>query len=149
MAGIPITRFLSASPAGMNATGESDAINYAIHVLAMQERFSKKLRMLDEVMARSLGMREALDYEWLPLMNLSEKEQADIAKTKAEALALMMDRYAIFENETRIILSGDPVFGELEELPETTFEEAKEPSEAEMELERERIAAKGGGNGSA
>ena len=38
MAGIPATRFLSQSPAGMNSTGESDMINYRIHVAALQIR---------------------------------------------------------------------------------------------------------------
>ena len=108
-AGIPATRFLGQSPAGMNATGESDMKNYTIHVKANQESMlTEPLEsQLDPVMARSAGLQEAPPYEWVPLMDLSDQEQADLSAKRVEALAMLYDRSSLDENEIREVISGD------------------------------------------
>ena len=134
VAGIPKTRFLSSSPAGMNATGESDMKNYAVHVAAMRQRMLRvPLKKLDAIMAKHLGLPEPLMYEWPSLIDLSDEELANISKTKAETVGSLVDRRVIMENEARMMLSGDPLFGELEELPEDMFE----PDEPEDEPDDE------------
>lgn len=114
-AGIPATRFLSQSPAGMNATGDSDMKNYAIMVKANQEsQLTEPLEgQLDPVMARSAGLQKPPEYEWVPLMELSDQDMATVSKLKAEALGLVYDRSAITEDEMRDALDGDWLFGEL------------------------------------
>ncbi|WP_428029798.1 DUF1073 domain-containing protein [Ancylobacter sp.] len=87
-ADIPATRLLGQSPAGMNATGESDLRNYYDRLSSMQElEMTPAMQRLDEVLIRSaLGARpEEVYYDWAPLWALSDKEKADIFKTKAEA----------------------------------------------------------------
>mgnify|MGYP003671208354 CR=1 FL=1 len=87
-ADIPATRFLSQSPAGMNATGDSDIRNYYDNLSARQKtELAPKLHRLDEVVIRSaLGDRpEEIYYDWSPLWGLSEKEKADVFKTKSDA----------------------------------------------------------------
>jgi phage-related protein (TIGR01555 family) len=86
-ADIPATRLLSQSPAGMNATGESDLRNYYDRLSAMQElEMTPAMARLDECLIRSaLGSRdEDIHYNWSPLWGMSEKEKADVFKTKAD-----------------------------------------------------------------
>lgn len=86
-ADIPMTRLFGQSPAGMNATGESDLRNYYDRLSAMQElEMEPAMARMDECLIRSaLGTRDPdIHYTWAPLWGLSEKEQADIFKTKAD-----------------------------------------------------------------
>ena len=101
--------------------------NYAVHVATMRNRLLRvPLKKLDMVMARSLGWEKPLEYEWPSLIDLSDEEIANISKTKAEAFGILLDRNVVMENEARERLSGDPLFGELEQLPEEMFEEPEE-----------------------
>lgn len=87
-ADIPATRLLGQSPAGMNATGESDLRNYYDRLQAMQSvEMTPAMGRLDECIIRSaLGSRDPdIYYEWAPLWGMSEKEKADVFKTKADA----------------------------------------------------------------
>ena len=49
---------------------------------------------------------------------MSAEEQANVAKLKAEALAIIYDRAALTEDEMREKLDGDMVFGQLGPLPD-------------------------------
>ncbi|MER9829179.1 DUF1073 domain-containing protein [Mesorhizobium sp. M0134] len=87
-ADIPTTRLLGQSPAGMNATGESDLRNYYDRLSAMQAlEMTPAMYRLDECLIRSaLGSRpKNIYYEWAPLWGMSDKEKADVFKTKADA----------------------------------------------------------------
>jgi len=87
-ADIPATRLLGQAPAGMNSTGESDLRNYYDRLQAMQTlEMTPTMYRLDEVLIRSaLGSRPAdVYYEWAPLWGMSEKEKAEVFKTKADA----------------------------------------------------------------
>lgn len=86
-ADIPATRLLSQSPAGMNATGDSDLRNYYDRLSAMQElEMEPAMHRMDECIIRSaIGARDpAIYFDWAPLWGLSDKEKADIFKTKAD-----------------------------------------------------------------
>ncbi|MBD9519297.1 DUF1073 domain-containing protein [Ensifer sp. ENS02] len=87
-ADIPVTRLLGQSPAGMNATGTSDMKNYHDRIQSIQQlEMTPAMHKMDECIIRSgLGSRPAeVFYTWAPLEQMSEKEQADIFKTKADA----------------------------------------------------------------
>jgi phage-related protein (TIGR01555 family) len=87
-ADIPVTRLLGQSPAGMNSTGESDLRNYYDRLSATQELLlTPQMHRLDECLIRSaIGSRDpSIYYEWAPLWQLSDKEKADIFKTKSDA----------------------------------------------------------------
>jgi phage-related protein (TIGR01555 family) len=87
-ADIPATRFLSQSPGGMNATGDSDVRNYYDRLSAEQELdLRPQLERLDEVLIRSeLGTRPPeIYFTFAPLWQMSEKERAEIFNTKATA----------------------------------------------------------------
>ena len=62
--GIPATRFLSASPSGMNATGESDLVNYIDLLIAIQKmEYRPKLKILDQIIQAHFGLPE-WTYKW-------------------------------------------------------------------------------------
>ena len=87
-ADIPVTRLLGQSPAGLNATGDGDMKNYHDRIQAIQELdFTPAMSRLDECLIRSAtGARDHDIYaSWAPLEQMSEKEKADIFKTKADA----------------------------------------------------------------
>ena len=87
-ADIPMTRFMSQAPAGLNATGESDLRNYYDRISAGQElEMEPAMGRLDECIIRSAtGARDPdVHYAWNPLWQLSETEKATIFKTKADA----------------------------------------------------------------
>lgn len=87
-ADIPVTRLLGESPGGLNSTGESDLNNYYDNIAARQQvELAPALNRLDEVIIRSaLGSRpKSIFYTWRPLYGLTEKEQAEVFKAKADA----------------------------------------------------------------
>ena len=112
---IPLTRWMGQSPAGLNATGDSDLRNYVITLEADRQRtLDRCLPVLDAVVARSAGLAEAPDYQFGSLLELSEQDKAAAAKTKVEAAALGVTSFLWSEEEARGMLGGDPVFGALE-----------------------------------
>ena len=86
-ADIPMTRLFGTSATGMNATGDNDVRNYYDMVSAKQEaELRPQLEYLYEVLVRSeLGhMPEDFRFDFNPLWQLSETEQATVEKTRAE-----------------------------------------------------------------
>ena len=128
IAGIPATRFLSQSPAGLNATGESDMKNYAIQVAAMQIRIlTEPLSKLDSMVARHIGLNEPPEYVWNSLVEMSEKEKVEVSKIRAETLNAALMSGGIDENEwrERMTESGDELFGKLEPLDDAELEQRR------------------------
>ena len=114
-ADIPATRFWGQSPVGMNATGDSDLENYAASVESMQnEKLTKPLELLDAVLAADAGIKEPIKYEFLSLLDIGEKEQADIAKVKVETAVLAVGGPVMDEEEAREMLDGDQCIGNLD-----------------------------------
>jgi phage-related protein (TIGR01555 family) len=88
-ADIPMTRLMGQSPAGMNATGESDVRNYYDKLRSHQTTdLSEDLEPLDDIIVRHVtGSRDPkIVYEWNPLWQLSPSEVSAIAQQKAAAV---------------------------------------------------------------
>ena len=120
-AGIPQTRFWGSSPMGLNATGDSDMRNYSLQIATMQQHLlSPVLKRLDNVLARSIGLPETLEYQWVPLIDMSEDDRAKVAKTRMEAVTSGVTAGLIDEEEGRRALQSEDVFGDLvpEDVPE-------------------------------
>lgn len=91
---VPATRFLSQSPMGMNATGESDVRNYYDMVRAKQtNEYDPSMKILNEVLIRSaLGDRpDEIFWEWNPLWQSTEEQQAELANKKANTFKIDVD----------------------------------------------------------
>lgn len=86
---IPMTKLFGRSPAGMNATGESDLQNYYDYVDNLRE---SKLRPIVEQLLPVLCMSawgaapEGLNISFPPLWTPTAKEVSEIAKSKAETV---------------------------------------------------------------
>lgn len=86
---IPVTKLFGRSPAGMNATGESDLRNYYDYVDTLREsKLRPILERLLPIMAMSVwgGVPEGLDVHFPPLWTPTAKETAEIVKAKTETV---------------------------------------------------------------
>lgn len=87
-ADIPVTRLLGEAPHGLNASSDGEFRAYYDNIAARQRtELGPMLHRLDEIIIRSAtGKRDpAIHFNWKPLWSISEKEKADIFKTKADA----------------------------------------------------------------
>lgn len=124
-ADIPATRLLGQSPAGMNATGESDMRNYYDSISSMQESFLRPcLRKLDEVLVRSaLGSYpDDLEYEWNSLWQMRDDERAKVDLDRARAFQIDVSSGVIPDDvlmDARVAqLDRDEVYPGLKEMME-------------------------------
>lgn len=121
---IPQTILFGRSPAGMNATGDSDFENYYNFVEKIQRLMLKRnLRTLLDVVFRagiaSGDVAEEPDYklEFKPLWSLSDTEQATVDQTKAQTALVKaqtaqayVDMQALDPTEVRCRLASDEEF---------------------------------------
>lgn len=85
----PVTKLFGRSPAGLNATGESDLQNYYDYLDGLRESdFRPVIERLLPVMALSAWgvLPDDLDISFPPLSTPDAKEVAEIAKAKAETV---------------------------------------------------------------
>lgn len=120
IAGIPITRFLARSPAGMSATGESDRAHYATEVEAQRDRqVQDVVDGVDAVLAADEGMAEVPEHEWPSLYEASDKERAEVLKTEVETIATMVSAGAISEETAAdLIRALDEKYGDIPDAPD-------------------------------
>jgi phage-related protein (TIGR01555 family) len=103
-ADIPVVVLLGQSPAGLNATGESDTRMWYDTVKNFQGTdLQDTLSPLDEVLIRhALGrVPKGMEYEWDSLWQMSEAERADIAVKKATAIKTYVDTALFAPEELR------------------------------------------------
>ena len=80
---IPVTRLFGRSPAGLNATGESDLQNYYDMVAEKQESYLRPIlnKVLPPFIISTLGsLPDDFDFEFDPVAEPTDKERADLAK---------------------------------------------------------------------
>ncbi|MGL4833733.1 MAG: anti-CBASS protein Acb1 family protein [Shewanella sp.] len=88
--GIPATKFIGKSPDGQNSTGDSDDQNYSA-LIAEEQRtnLDPVMAILDPILMANAGVSDPdFSYAWNPLSEMTSKEKADIAKTKADTAAV-------------------------------------------------------------
>lgn len=107
---IPLTRLFGQSPAGQNATGESDLNNYynmidGIRVNNIKPILIRIIDLIDRASAYHVTLPEYWTVEFNPLKMLDEKELADVEKIKAETRKTEADAYSTLISANAI----DPV----------------------------------------
>ena len=121
---IPQTILFGRSPAGMNATGDSDFESYYNFVERIQKLMLKRnLRNLLDIVFRAgvasgdIEEEPAYKLKFNPLWSLSETEQANVDKTKADTAMvkaqtaqLYVDMQALDPSEVRSSLASDEDF---------------------------------------
>ncbi|MBQ3798731.1 MAG: DUF1073 domain-containing protein, partial [Treponema sp.] len=94
--GYPMTRLFGMSPAGMNATGESDMNNYYDMVRSLQiAELQPVLLRLVRIIAKWKGLDEPY-IEFRPLETMNEKEKADLEKQRADQERVEADTYRAY-----------------------------------------------------
>lgn len=90
---IPATRFLSASPDGMNATGESDLVNYIETLQGLhKDVFVPRLGVVDTLLAAHFGIdEEQFKYEWNCIFPESAAQKAERLKVNDERICALVD----------------------------------------------------------
>lgn len=87
---IPLVRLFGQSPAGLNATGESDLRTYYDHVKREQNTHLRRpvTRLLHILCRSELGIEppENLGYHFKPVWCLTEQDKADIANKDADTM---------------------------------------------------------------
>jgi hypothetical protein len=102
--GIPATRFLSASPDGMNATGESDLNNYIDTLKGFQTaQFDPRLRVVDRILQAHYGLDE-WEYRWNCIFPESAIQQQERESTQADTLNILVEAFILSPDEARAIL---------------------------------------------
>ena len=93
--GIPLTRLFGQSPAGLNSTGESDLRMYYDNIRAQQEsRLRDGMLKILRVLHRSMfgtDAPQAMDFEFVPLWQTSQKEKADIMAVVTDSIVKAHD----------------------------------------------------------
>lgn len=84
--GIPVSRFLGTSAAGLNATGEGDMEVYFDKIQSMQSDLEAEIYTLDTALLRSAGIDPKLNYIWNPLEQANAVEVTTTNKTTTESL---------------------------------------------------------------
>ena len=116
--GYPMTRLFGMSPAGMNATGESDMNNYYDMVRSIQAaELQPVLLRLVRIISEWKGLEEPY-IEFRPLETMNEKELADLEKQKADTSKVEADTYKTYIDagvlepyEVRFLKYGDTLDG--------------------------------------
>ena len=111
---IPITRLFGVSPAGMNATGESDMRNYYDKVRSKQNADAAPVLLrLVRIISQWKKIPEPYVI-WKPLQQLSPKEQAVVEKLEADVEQVKANTYQTYINtgvmephEARFLQFGD------------------------------------------
>ena len=140
--GIPSTILWGRSPAGMNATGDSDMTIYQRLIDVLQTFMADPaLGFLDPLLAADAGVnyQDIPDYHWPKLTEKNALQEAQAFKTRVEGMVLLQTNHVINEDENRRAISGDPAIGELEgDAPEV---EADEDDMTRMQEEIEKLRA--------
>ncbi|KAI4450676.1 hypothetical protein C823_005213 [Eubacterium plexicaudatum ASF492] len=159
---IPQTKLFGRSPAGENATGEGDMENFYKFVERIQKlNLKNNLRTLIDIILIAGKVKgrygEIPDYtlKFNPLWSLSEKEQADVDKTKADTeyvkaqtAQVYTDMQALDASEVRKRLAESGEFtindvlneesGDWDDIPEEYAGESEETINTALSAEQEQ-----------
>ena len=108
---IPAVKLFGISPAGLNATGESDMRNFYDFIASRQVKvFGEPFGRLYKVIQLSALGRIDPDagFSWVPLWEMTAREKADRDKVLADQDAVYLDRGVLWEQEVRNALSAQP-----------------------------------------
>ncbi|MBD5417353.1 MAG: DUF1073 domain-containing protein [Desulfovibrio sp.] len=136
----PAVKLLGISPSGFNATGESDIRNYYDHITSQQEKVLRPgiRRALECIQLHEFrAIDRGLDFDFAPL---GEEDRAALAtqqKTRADTVAVYLDRGVISAEEARaaLVKDSDSPFADIdpEAVPEGVGEVGAVPPGMEDE----------------
>ncbi len=165
--GIPMTRILGTSISSLHSTGDNELTQYYDLIEQQEKRLSPQLRILDEIIERSLfGKKMDIKYKWVPKREMTQKDKAEVNEINSRTFSnyintKVMTPQKVAENikedfnglDKNYILSLDEDFLDYEDDPGANFDESSndEPKDAAEQKadearkeENEEIAKEGG-----
>jgi hypothetical protein len=122
---VPLVILFGISPSGLNASSEGEIRVFYARIESLLERVgTPNMNALLPVLQMHLfgEIDDAIGWQWNPLWAMSEKERAEILKSKADYFGALLDRGAVSAAEVRTAIAGDedsPFFGiDADEVPE-------------------------------
>ncbi len=143
---IPLVKLLGITPSGLNASSDGEIRVFYDYVHSMQEIHRDPLkRAIDIIQLSTFGEIDPdLDFEFVPLYQLSELERATARKADADTDAVLIQAGVISQDEARVRVASDPDSPysglDLTDDPET-------PADTEEEGEGEETADTEGASG--
>ncbi|MCH5277750.1 MAG: DUF1073 domain-containing protein [Desulfovibrionaceae bacterium] len=110
----PAVKLLGISPSGFNATGESDIRNYYDHIASRQEKVLRDgiKKALDCIQLHLRGdIDPSVGFDFAPLGEEDRAALATLQKTRADTIAVYVDREILSPEEARKSLVDDPDSG--------------------------------------
>lgn len=110
VARIPLSVYLQITPTGLNATNDGETRNFYADVHSDQEKNIRPgLAVIIEAVQLSLfgAVDQSIQFEFLPLWEMSDKDKSDIRKADADADAIYIDRGCVSPEEVRERLTLD------------------------------------------
>jgi len=143
-ADMPVTVLMGISPAGLNATGQSDMRLWYDSIAADQDKtLTCKLLTLYRYLAIADGFTpeeiESLKISWLPLYEMSEQEEADIYQKTASADKTYFDIGAIQPEEIAIARWGQGKFSASAPIAVNVEELNKQLTAVDFEVQNEGL----------
>lgn len=111
VSGIPIVELLGIQPAGLNASSEGEIRTFEAAVKAGQEKlFRPNLDVIFAIVQLSEFGEVDPDiiYEFIPLREMDEKQQAEINNIEANTDAVLVDAGILYPEEARRRIAEDP-----------------------------------------
>ncbi len=108
--GEPVVKLLGIQPSGLNATAEGELRTWYDHVAAHQEKFYRPnlTVVIDHIQMSLWGeVDKDIVFEFIPLMELSESEQATLRKTEADTAVELIQAGVLDPMEERKRMSAD------------------------------------------
>lgn len=129
---IPTVKLLGIQPAGLNASSEDQMRVFYDYIHSYQEKIYRAPlhRLLGLVMLSLWGeVDEDIDFRFKPLFSMTEHEEAEIQKFRAEADAMRIDSGVVSPEEVRQKVANDPASGfsslDVDDVPDLAEEEAE------------------------
>lgn len=137
--GIPATRLLGRSPAGMNSTGDGDERVYFDRLDAMRDEVSEASGRVDTAIVRSaLGeWPEGLHYLWPSLRQVSDKDKSEIVDRLATAWEKIARTGYLTPEEGRASMSNAMIEAGVAPGLEAAMEETESGAEFDLGGEEE------------
>lgn len=123
--GIPVTKLFGRSASGLNATGEGDGKNYYDTLHAAQNDLTPYIEEFGKILMAWKKLDGDMSWKWNPLAQLTEEQQANVERIKAETYRTYADadqRYmqegVAGADEFRVIRFPDLKESDAPELPD-------------------------------
>jgi phage-related protein (TIGR01555 family) len=110
IAQMPLIKFTGISPSGLNATGDQEMRCWEDRILAYQEAFLRPhLTTIVRFVQLSLfgKVDDAIVFKFVPLMELTDQEEAELRRTQAETGEVLIRSKAVSYKEERARVATD------------------------------------------